>query len=145
MGTHYQGSPVEQRALDLYIKLTRAEGAVSTRGARILEGTDLTLGQFGILETLYHLGPLHQKDISRKLLSSGANVTQLLNKLEKKKLIERRREDEDRRLIRTKLTKQGRKLVVKILPRLGDTMAETMSVLSVNEQDKLARLLKKLA
>ena len=144
MGTHYQGSLPEQRALDLYIKLTRAEGSVTARGARILEGTELTLGQFGILETLYHLGPLHQKDISLKLLSSGANVTQLLNKLEKKKLIERQREEDDRRLIRTQLTKKGRRLVIKILPRLGDTMAEIMSALSAREQEQLARLLKKL-
>ncbi len=46
MPTHYRGSAQGKAALDAYIKLMRA--------------ADLTVGQFGTLEALFHLGPLCQ-------------------------------------------------------------------------------------
>lgn len=66
MGTHYEGTRQEKMALDTYIKLMRCAEAVESRVNRHLATANLTISQFGVLEALYHLGPLVQKDIARK-------------------------------------------------------------------------------
>ena len=64
MPTHHQGTPEEVRALDTWIKLTRAVDSFGNRLSSRRTLHDLTVSQFGVLEALYHLGPLRQGEIS---------------------------------------------------------------------------------
>ena len=50
---------------------------------------DLTAPQFGVLEALYHLGPLCQKDLAAKILKSSGNMTMVIDNLEKRDLVRR--------------------------------------------------------
>jgi len=56
MPTHYQGSPQAVLALDTFIKLTRVTNSVMNRLAGHETLKDITISQFGVLETLLHLG-----------------------------------------------------------------------------------------
>jgi MarR family 2-MHQ and catechol resistance regulon transcriptional repressor len=69
MGTHCKGIPQEIRALDCYIKLSRAADSAMAKVCRRLAGVRLTGTQFGTLEALDHLGPLSIGQIAAKLLS----------------------------------------------------------------------------
>ena len=144
MPTHYQGDPVTTLALDTFIKLTRATGALETRLLR--KGTlgDLTLSQFGVLETLYHLGPLCQGVLSTKMLKSTGNITLVLDNLEKRGLVKRARDLDDRRMVLITLTPQGEKLIARIFPAQAAAIAEEMAVLSLAEQETLGQLSRKL-
>ena len=86
MGTRYKGSKKEVRALNTYIKLIRAANSLSSRINIHLSKTGLTESQYNVLDALYHLGPLTQKDIGRKLFKSGGNITMVIDNLEKRKL-----------------------------------------------------------
>ena len=66
MGTHYHGTTEEISALDVLIKLSRAAEAVTVRVNRHLQAEKLTMSQFGVLEALYHLGPMHQNQLGDK-------------------------------------------------------------------------------
>ncbi len=44
----------------------------------------LTESQFGVLDSLFHLGPMKQKEIGKKILKSGGNITMVINNLEKR-------------------------------------------------------------
>ena len=46
---------------------------------------------------LLHLGPMHQRELGRKLLKSSGNITLVVDNLEKRGLVRREREREDRR------------------------------------------------
>jgi MarR family 2-MHQ and catechol resistance regulon transcriptional repressor len=70
MPTHFQGDPKVVLALDTFIKFTRAASALENRLVHHNILGEITLSQFGVLETLYHLGPLCQGAISNKLLKS---------------------------------------------------------------------------
>ncbi|HSL89639.1 MAG TPA: hypothetical protein VK870_10080, partial [Ignavibacteriaceae bacterium] len=74
MGTKYKGTKKEIKILDAYIKFTRASVSLDTQLNRSLTEQKLTHSQFGVLEVLYHLGPLNKKDIAKKLLSSNSNL-----------------------------------------------------------------------
>src|SRR5258706_5776021 len=116
MPTHYRGSTEERTALDAYIKLMRAAESVTARLEPLMRGADLTVGQFGALEALLHLGPLCQRDLGRKLLRSGGNTTVVVGNLARRRLLRRTRPPEDRRFITVTLTDKGRRLIGGIFP-----------------------------
>ena len=144
MPTHYQGTLQEKTALDAYIKLTRAVGAMEARLARQETMGDLTASQFGVLESLYHLGPMRQGQISAKLLKSGGNITLVVDNLLKRGLVTRERDPEDRRKVIVTLTEAGRELVARLLPGHVAAIVDELSVLSAQEQRALGDLCRRL-
>jgi hypothetical protein len=71
LGTHHAGRPEEIRALDTYIKLARATDTLYHKFARSLKERGLSTSQLGVLELLYHMGPMCQRAAAEKLLQSG--------------------------------------------------------------------------
>jgi MarR family 2-MHQ and catechol resistance regulon transcriptional repressor len=144
MGTHYTGTAEEILALDTYIKLLRATDTVKARISRHQTVGDLTDTQFGTLEMLFHLGPLHQKDIGQKLLISNSNVVAVIDKLEKRGLVNRQRSLEDRRCVFVHISEEGQALASKLLPAHVAAIVKEMSSLSAAEQEVFGRLCRKL-
>lgn len=144
MGTRYRGTETEVRALDAYIKLMRAAESVSSRVCRHLAACDLTSSQFGVLETLLHLGPMNQRDLAEKLLKSGGNITLVIDNLEKRELVKRERQVEDRRCSRICLTERGKQLISQIFPSHVAVVAQEMSLLTASEQEELGNLCRRL-
>jgi MarR family 2-MHQ and catechol resistance regulon transcriptional repressor len=145
MPTHHQGSADEVRALDAFVKLVRSAGALS--GAlhpRMQREFGLTESQLGVLETLMHLGPLPLGQICQKILTSGSNLTTVVDNLERDGLVRRVRDDMDRRVQVVHLTEQGRALIAEAYPVHARRITELMSALSATEQAQLGRLCRKL-
>jgi MarR family 2-MHQ and catechol resistance regulon transcriptional repressor len=144
MPVHFKGTPDEESALDAHMKLLRSSDSISHSLAHDLLVDGLTLGQLGVLEALLHLGPLTQRDLGQKLLRSGANVTTVIDNLERDQLVVRERGKEDRRLVTVRLTPAGRRLIEKIFPRHVARIVTAFSALSQREQAELSRLCRKL-
>lgn len=144
MGTRHAGSAAEVRALNVFIKLLRATNTLRGRLVPQLGAHDLTETQFGVLEALHHLGPLCQRDIGGKLLTSGGNITLVVDNLEKRGLVERVRGTEDRRFVTVHLTPAGRRLIARAFPGHARRVTEALGALTAAEQEDLGRLLRKL-
>ena len=144
MGTKHRGTAAETRALDTYIKMRRAVNALGLREGEVMRGAGLTESQFGVLEALHHLGPLCQRELAAKVLKSAGNMTTVVDNLEKRALVERRREGDDRRVVTVHLTKSGEKLIRKVFPIVVDTLVRAFSALSAKEQNELAALCRRL-
>ncbi|MCL4297540.1 MAG: MarR family transcriptional regulator [Anaerolineae bacterium] len=144
MPTHYRGTDQEVLALDTFIKLSRASDALMARLSHRGTMLNLTVSQFGVLETLYHLGPLSPGDLSTKLLKSGGNITLVIDNLEKQGLVQRERDPEDRRMIIVSLTPAGRDLIGRLLPQHVAAITEELSCLTPEEQKILGALCRKL-
>ncbi|PLX79074.1 MAG: MarR family transcriptional regulator [Desulfuromonas sp.] len=144
MPTKYAGTDVEQTALNAYITLLRCTETVTADTTRHLAGYKLTIGQFGVLEVLFHLGSLCQRDIGRKLLKSGGNITTVVDNLEKRGLVVRKRSVDDRRFYQVELTADGRELITAIMPRQVEGITRRMAALSADEQAILRQLCRKL-
>jgi len=143
MPTHFQGTPAEIAALDAYIKLCRATESVTSRVHGTLPA-DLTVTQFAVLETLFHLGPLCQGSLAAKLLKSTANLTLVIANLEKAGLIKRVRQPNDLRFITISLTPRGRGFITKLFPKVAARIAAEFDILTAEEKTELGRLTKKL-
>ena len=132
------------RALDSYIKLMRAADTINSSVNLSLSKFGLTESQFNVLDALYHLGPLSQKDLGFKLLKSGGNITMVIDNLEKDAYVERRRDTKDRRILFVHLTKKGKKRLEDILPVQVNFITNEMNRLSKTEQIELQRLCKRI-
>ncbi len=144
MGTHHRGSEDERRALDAYIKLVRASNTLSALATVDIGKHGLTLSQFSAMEALYHLGPLCLREIGRKILKSGGNMTLVIDNLERDGYVVRERSAKDRRQILVKLTPCGQEKIHAIFPHHAAYLTQLMSVLSSEEQQELARLTRKI-
>ena len=142
MGTNYKGSKKEVSALNTYIKLMRAAESLNSVLNTSLSNEGLTESQFGVLETLYHLGPMNQKNLGNKLLKSGGNITFVVDNLEKQGLVIRRRGVVDRRNFNIQLTEKGHKLIKQIFPKQLKIIVDEIGILNDNEQRELQRMCK---
>ena len=137
-------SATQERALKLFIVLTRASNALHRKLNERIDLHDLTLTEFGILEALYHKGPLLLGDVQRKILLSSGGVTYTVDRLAEKGLVERRECASDRRARYAALTPKGEALISEIFPEHADKITGLMSVLSSKEQAELIELCRKL-
>ncbi|MBT8381292.1 MAG: MarR family transcriptional regulator [Ignavibacteria bacterium] len=144
MGTHFRGSKKEVTALDTFIKLTRASETLTMKLKLALDDYGLSEGQFAVLDALYHLGSLSQKDLGSRLLKSGGNITMVVDNLEKLDYVKRKRGKPDRRIFMIELTLKGKKKIEETLPAQIQLITKMLSTLSKREQKDLQNLCKKL-
>lgn len=132
-------------ALGTFVKLRRAVNSLSGALNPVLAREHgLTETQFGVLEALYHLGPMPQARLCEKLLVSGSNLTTVIDNLEKGGLVRRDPNPEDRRAYLVKLSDSGRAAVAKAFPEHAARIRQLMSALTQAEQKELGRLCRKL-
>ena len=144
MGTHFKGTKSEISALNTFIKLIRASDSTISRVNNSFTSSKLTWSQLNILDALYHLGPLCQKDLGKKIFKSGGNITLVVDNLEKYNLVKRERGKEDRRLFNISLTEKGKKVFEEIFPEYLSLIKNAMNILTDSEQKELQRLCKKI-
>ena len=144
MGSRHKGTEVEINALNTFIKLMRAAESAAVKINGSLPKNGLTESQFGLLDVLYHLGPLCQKDLGNKLLKTGGNITLVVDNLEKQNFVRRERGIKDRRFIKVHLTVEGKKLFEKVFPIQVKIIVNSMNALSDKEQLQLQKLCKKI-
>lgn len=131
-------------ALGMWVKLARASATFGKLTLENIKSFGLTQPQFGVLETLGHLGPLTFSNLSKKQLVSGGNMTCVVDNLEKDGLAERIHSTEDRRAIKVQLTLKGRKLFDDVFGKHAQYVADIATILTEKEQIQLGKLLRKL-
>ena len=131
-------------ALKLYVVLSRAQRAISERTETDLAAHGLTVTEFGILEALYHKGPLLLGDVQRKILVSSGGITFLVDKLADRGLVERKPCATDRRARYAALTRKGEALMDDVFPGHAEAIRAAMAGLSRADQKRATELLKQL-
>lgn len=144
MPTHYTGTAKERLALDTFIKINRACDSINSRLMAHNTHPGLSVTQFSVLEALLHLGPMCQRELGNKLLKSNANITVVLDNLEKRGLVKRKSDPEDRRKFQISLTAAGEEQIRSVFPQHVEAIVSEFSQLSPAEQQSLGGLCRKL-
>jgi MarR family 2-MHQ and catechol resistance regulon transcriptional repressor len=131
-----------QAAVRAYVKLNRAARAVLGAVEPRVAAFGLTLTQLGVLEAVLHKGPMTQRELGRKVLTSAGNMTDVIDKLAARGLI--RRERRDGRSVLVELTEEGRSLIEAAFPCHAADIERAFASLSAAELAELDRLLRKL-
>ncbi|PID61393.1 MAG: hypothetical protein CR986_02855 [Ignavibacteriae bacterium] len=135
----------EELILDLYNLVAKASDTIKKMHAKHLISEKLTAPQFGVLDVLSKKGPLSLKQISDELMVTGANITCVMDNLEKDSLVKRVPSSTDRRVINAELTNKGKQKIQKVYPDHVKHLSELSKKLSDTEIKQLSNLLKKLA
>lgn len=134
----------QQVALKLWVTLARAYAAVNEHAVNDVRGEGLSIGEFAVLELLYHRGQTLLGEIQKRILVSSGGITFLVDRLVEKGLVERRDCPDDRRARYAALTREGTRVMRKIFPRHAARIAQAMQGLDDREQRDATRLLKQL-
>lgn len=130
--------------LKLLITLSRAMTEINKAQASVITQNGLTLGQFAVLEVLYHKGELCINDIIKKILSTSGNVTVVIENLVKEGYITKQKDPMDKRVSLINITMKGRELIEKIFPMHLKNLEEMFHVLIDEDKIKMIELSKKL-
>jgi MarR family transcriptional regulator, 2-MHQ and catechol-resistance regulon repressor len=140
-------APVDRKqetALKLWVVLARASAAVTKHMEADIARYDLTGTEFGILEALYHKGPMLLGEIQRKILVTSGGITYLVDRLVEKGLVRREQSEEDRRARYAVLTPAGHALIKRIFPAHAARIEQALSGLTTAEQREATQLLRRL-
>lgn len=129
-------------ALRLWVIMARAHTAVAAHAAADVSRHGLTLAEFGILEALYHRGPMLLGEVQKRILVSSGGITFLVDRLAAKGLVERRTCEADRRARYAALTPAGSALVAEIFPAHAAVIARAVSAVSEEDQQVAADILR---
>ena len=132
-------------AMSLWVKLARASDTLAMLTAKDIDQSHLTPPQFGIIEMLGHLGPLKIGEMCSKKLTTGGNMTVVIDNLEKQGLVERMKDQDDRRAYIVRLTKKGDEKFHEMFPKHAMYVEQLVwSALNETEIQTLSELLRKL-
>ena len=136
--------PETATALKLWLTMSRAYQAAAELSRMDIARSELNPAEFAILEALYHKGPLLLGDVQRKVLVSSGGTTFLVDRLEKRALVERQSCPSDRRARYAALTREGQAMMKRVFPAHAKAMRDAMKGLSPSEQKAVTALLKRL-
>jgi MarR family transcriptional regulator, 2-MHQ and catechol-resistance regulon repressor len=137
-------SPGNQLNLRLVIGLYRSYSRINRSSQKLMASYQLTVPQFGVLEALYHLGPMKIGDIIARMLSTSGNMTVVVKNLEQDGWICRYSDPSDGRVCLLDLTDKGENLIETIFPEHLKDIRTMLENLDETEKRQLIQLLKKL-
>lgn len=126
--------------------LVRAYHGVLAGLNPFFEEWGITGAQFGVLRVLSDAGEegLMLSDLSKRLLVTCGNTTGVVDRLEQAGLLRRERQQDDRRIIKARLTPNGVELFRKILPAYLEVLRGLMDGLTTEEKKSLGQLARDL-
>jgi MarR family transcriptional regulator, organic hydroperoxide resistance regulator len=99
----------------------------------ILDEEKVTIAHWIYLRVLAEHGELNQLELSKRIGMASATAVPALDNMEKRGLLKRRRDPEDRRKHYVGLTDRGRRLVDKLLPKIGEMIFESLDGIKQEE------------
>ena len=108
---------------------------------RVLGGHDLHPAQAMCLRVLGHRDGTPQRDLAEALLLSAPTVTRMLQRMERRGLVERATDERDQRVAVVRLTAEGRALGAHVERAMGEYLERSVARLPESDRRELARLL----
>lgn len=143
MKTVEQSLNENKNALHSLVVFRRAANTITKSELETIKKYGLTVCQFGVMEALYNKGNLRIQDLIDKLLSTSGNMTVVIKNMIRDGYVYKTSDTSDRRASLIALTDKGRQTIESILPEHYDHVGHIFSVLSPEEQEQLANILKK--
>ena len=124
--------------------LAQFSQAYRTLSDAFMEQITMHRAQATVLCKLFMQDGLTQSEIAQQLAVQGATVTDMLQRMEENKLVTRRRDPEDNRLVRVYLTEEGRKRERAITEQFLKLESHIFETFDEHERAQLRHLLTRM-
>lgn len=118
----HQTKPFATIEEELLVSLLRTTDVLSARFEQMIRPFNISMTQYNVLRILRGAGPDGRTcgEIGERMIAREPDVTRLLDRMEKSGLIKRTRDTSDRRVVVTRITNAGLKLLDEIDPKLRE-------------------------
>ena len=117
---------------------------IKQKGREILSNYTITPPQFVALQWLHESGDMTIGDLSNKMYLAFSTTTDLVDRMEKNELVQRVRDEQDRRVVRIHLLPEGERIIQEVIEKRQNYLRELLQNFEVDEAQELLKLLKKL-
>lgn len=127
----------------VFVAILKAADSLSQEGEQLFRSAGLTSAQYNVLRILRGAEPdgLLCRGISERMISRDPDITRLLDRMERHQWISRERQTEDRRVIKTRITPEGLKLLKKLDRPVHDLHKKQFRHMPPSRLKQLAELL----
>ena len=141
-----QSRPFASLEQEAMLSIARTDAVLSYSIIEALKPFDITPTQFNVLRILRGAGSngLCREDIRERLIAQVPDVTRLLDRLEQAGLVGRARDAKDRRLVTTRITEAGLKLLKEMDGPVAEAHKKQLRHLAKSELRSLIALLEKV-
>lgn len=141
-----QTKPFESREQEAFLNLQRTAEHLRRRSAKLLKPWKLSATQYNVLRILRGAGRdgLPCSEIGARMVTEDSDITRLLDRLEKKGLIERARSPRDRRVVTSRATRKALGLLSELDGLVRDSAKKLMGGLSASDLETLSATLERL-
>lgn len=138
-----QGRPFDSLEQEAHLSVVRTAAMLTDHFERMLKPAGITSAQYNVLRILRGAEPagLCRNDLRDRMLTRMPDVTRLLDRMEEAGLVVRSRDAADRRLVTTRITGEGRRLLDELEARVAEEHRLRMSGLDEAELRALVELL----
>jgi DNA-binding MarR family transcriptional regulator len=125
-----------------FVELHRTGDRLARALDSIIKGEDLSRTQYNVLRILRGAGgPLPCGEIANRMITRDPDITRLLDRLDKRGLVSRSRDAEDRRTVLARITPDGLKLLARLDEPIQDAHKRQMGHLGRERLEQLTELL----
>jgi DNA-binding MarR family transcriptional regulator len=136
-------APLEER---IFLAVLKTADALGQEAEQLTRSANLTGTQYNVLRILRGAGPegLACREIGERLISHDPDITRLLDRMERRGLITRERQKDDRRVVKTRITPQGLNLLKPLDQPMRDLHKRQFRHVAVARMKILAAILEEI-
>ena len=125
-----------------FLDLLRTAEVLSHPLVQLLKSHELSATQYNVLRILRGAPDgLTCGEVGNRMITRDPDITRLLDRLEKRKLIVRTRDDKDRRVVLTRITPEGLKILAALDRPVQETHQRLLGHMGAERLAQLAELL----
>ena len=118
-------------------RLRYISGMIKQNGRKILHNYPITSPQFVALQWLLEEGDLTIGELSNKISLAFSTTTDLVDRMEKNELVERIRDNKDRRVVRIHLLDKGKVIIHEVIEKRQEYLREVLAGFTTEEETVL--------
>jgi DNA-binding MarR family transcriptional regulator len=138
-----QAKPFASLEAEVFLNLLRTADALSRGAGEILKLAGLSQTQYNVLRIVRGAGQqgLCCREVAERMITRDPDITRLLDRLERRGFLTRRRDSRDRRAITVRITTAGQKLLRDLDGPMAEYNRKLLSHMDKSELRKLVELL----
>ena len=138
-----QTRPFQTLEQEAYLNLIRTAAALSDDLEQLLRPIGITPAQYNVLRILKGAEPagLCRNEVRDRMLTRMPDMTRLLDRMEKAELVTRSRGADDRRVVSTRITEKGRRILGETEGRIREEHGRRLGHMSEAQLKTLIELL----
>jgi DNA-binding MarR family transcriptional regulator len=130
---------------NVLVAIRRIARAIDVHSKDLVRDYGITGPQLLLMQSLSESEPSTTGDLAKRIHLSNATITEIINRLEKRTYIERKRNTQDKRQVLVSLTTFGKEILKNAPPPLQARFVSEFNKLEVWEQNSLLSSLQRVA